>query len=293
MLHPSSPRVIHPFRMIYLDSVGFTPIAPSHFKSAWRRLSSVQIPSPVAQSPNAPYSSPIYLPSANRERFRKQRRFHDAICPSTGSGPRACRGEPVETACRNGSAASRRPLRFQCLLVAAQDRAALSPVNLRRPNSSSLGMIYYDCFDSPTATALQNGRSTLIWFDSLNAQRGSAPWIVAERSLHGGRSLKFTLIAPPCHNLSVRLRALVSSCETIHKNGRIALIRFDSSASTSLGPTEAGYSIRPRPPSGRRQNASKNGRITLIALIRPMQPPSKMASSTLIYFDRFDPPMPI
>jgi hypothetical protein len=32
-------------------------------------------------------------------------------------------------------------------------------------------------------------------FDSLNAQRGSAPWIVAERSLHGGRSLKFAMIS--------------------------------------------------------------------------------------------------
>jgi hypothetical protein len=48
------------------------------------------------------------------------------------------------------------------------------------------------------------------------------------------------------------------------KNGRIALIRFDSLASTSPGLTDAGYSICPRPPSARRQNTSKNGRIALI-----------------------------
>jgi hypothetical protein len=40
---------------------------------------------------------------------------------------------------------------------------------------------------------LRSRQFALIYFDSVNAQRGSAPWIVAERSMHGGRSLKFTL----------------------------------------------------------------------------------------------------
>jgi hypothetical protein len=87
----------------------------------------------------------------------------------------------------------------------------------------------------------------LIYFDSVNAQRGmhcakahthtrsgnriaagaaTAPWIVAERSLHGGRNLKFTRM-PPSHITAARqpsspapsplaqLRVFLPLCETL------------------------------------------------------------------------------
>jgi len=57
-------------------------------------------------------------------------------------------------------------------------------------------------------------------FDLLNARRVGAPWIVAERSLHGGRSLKFGASHP-------------SSLQAPHpKNTRIALIYYDSKPTT-------------------------------------------------------------
>ena len=47
--------------------------------------------------------------------------------------------------------------------------------------------------------------------DSLDAQRGSASWIVAERSLHGGRSLKFARITRQPKPFAV-LCLLLSPC---------------------------------------------------------------------------------
>jgi hypothetical protein len=49
---------------------------------------------------------------------------------------------------------------------------------------------------------------------------------------------------------------------------------INSLPSTSPCLTEAGYSFRPRPASGRRQNAAKYRRIALIALIRSDPPRS-------------------
>jgi hypothetical protein len=75
-------------------------------------------------------------------------------------------------------------------------------------------------------------RFTLIRSDSVNAQRGSAPWIVAERSLHGGRNLKFTLIGPLRSPASPRLRSSIRNSHPSYpkiaaKHVRIGLIWFD------------------------------------------------------------------
>jgi hypothetical protein len=131
----------------------------------------------------------------------------------------------------------------------AGDRVRLRPVNARRKNASNNSRVALIRFDSPGLTTTAN-----------------------RRLLPSLRSLRpFAAIPNPVPFALNHLDSLglgsgpgEEEPQIASKNGRIALIRFDSLASTSPSLTEVGYSIHSCPASARRQNSAKNGRIALI-----------------------------
>jgi hypothetical protein len=186
--------------LIYFDWVGFAPSERACSRIFMQRRFATQRAQPEARLPNSIENGLIYFDSVGF--------LHPDSSPSRHSG--TCQINSLvffvffaaKDSNENGL------IYFDWVGFAPSERSRARIFEQRRLATRSA---------QPEARLPISIENALIRFDSLNAQRGSAPWIVANaqresaspcaerrlhrrrsfnRSLHGGRSLKFTMIRP-------------------------------------------------------------------------------------------------